>query len=100
MTTAQLIESEHGQTVRLPEEYRFAGHEVRIRREGNQFIPEPLGDGWAWLGEPTPFDDDLIAAAEALQQEQRGHPQERHFRDIATCWTSITPLPLINAIPD
>ena len=52
MTTAQLIESEHGQTVRLPEEYRFAGHEVRIRREGNQFIPEPLGDGWAWLGEP------------------------------------------------
>ena len=82
MTTAQLIESEHGQTVRLSEEYRFTGREVRIRREGNQVILEPLSDGWEWLDDLTPFDDDFIAAVEALQQEQREHPQEREFRDI------------------
>ena len=82
MTTAQLIESEHGQTVRLSEEYRFTGREVRIRREGNQVILEPLSDGWEWLDDLTPFDDDFIAAVEALQQEQRAYPQEREFRDI------------------
>ena len=81
MTTAQLIESEHGQTVRLPEEYRFTGREVRIRREGNQVILEPLSDGWEWLDDLTPFDDDFIAAVEALQQEQRENPQERDFGD-------------------
>jgi len=68
--------------VRLPEEYRFTGREVRIRREGNQVILEPLSDGWEWLDDLTPFDDAFIAAVEALQQEQRAYPQEREFRDI------------------
>lgn len=83
MTTAQLIESEHGQTVRLPEEYRFAGHEVRIRREGNQVILEPLSDGWAWLDDlakfDEPLDDDFIAAVESLRREPL---QERDLGDI------------------
>ena len=39
-------------------------------------------DGWEWLDDLTPFDDDFIAAVEALQQEQRAYPQEREFRDI------------------
>ena len=34
-----------------------------------------------WLDDLTPFDDDFIAAVEALQQEQREHPQERDFGD-------------------
>lgn len=40
--TAALFMTGGSQAVRLPKEYRFKGDAVRIRREGNAVILEPL----------------------------------------------------------
>jgi len=37
-----VLETEHGQLVILPEEFRFESSKVAIRREGNAVILEPL----------------------------------------------------------
>lgn len=39
---AKVFWSGRSQAVRLPREFRFAGTEVRIRREGNAVILEPI----------------------------------------------------------
>ncbi len=39
---ARIIETDEGQTVRLPEEFRFHTHQVSIRREGQALILEPI----------------------------------------------------------
>lgn len=41
-TTAKLFTHERSQAVRLPEELRLRGTEVRISREGERIILEPL----------------------------------------------------------
>ena len=41
-TIAKLFIDGRAQAVRLPEEYRFRGTEVRISREGDRGILEPL----------------------------------------------------------
>jgi len=53
MNTAKLFWTGRSQAVRLPKEFRFEGEEVRIRRQGNSVVLEPLakdtaGD-WSWL---------------------------------------------------
>jgi antitoxin VapB len=60
---AKVFWSGRSQAVRLPKEFRFAGTEVRIRREGNAVILEPI-ERPAWpegfweyldsLGSPSP----------------------------------------------
>jgi antitoxin VapB len=59
--TAKLFMHGRSQAVRLPKEFRFAGKEVRIHREGHRVILEPIEfDVQAWfnrldaLGD-TPF---------------------------------------------
>ncbi|MBV9570396.1 MAG: AbrB/MazE/SpoVT family DNA-binding domain-containing protein [Alphaproteobacteria bacterium] len=42
MTTAKLFKTGRSQAVRLPKEFRFEGKEVRIRREGNGVLLEPM----------------------------------------------------------
>lgn len=42
MKTAEVIETSNGQTVRLPDEFRFETPTVSIRREGDAVILEPL----------------------------------------------------------
>jgi antitoxin VapB len=49
MDTAKIFWSGRSQAVRLPKEYRFDGTEVRIRRQGNAVLLEPVEDQWAWL---------------------------------------------------
>jgi antitoxin VapB len=49
---ARIIRTGDGQSVELPEGYRFEGTEVRISREGDQIVLEPVDD--------TPIDDDAI----------------------------------------
>lgn len=39
---ADIVETNEGQTVRLPEEFRFYTQEVSIRREGKAIILEPI----------------------------------------------------------
>lgn len=45
--TAKLFMNGRSQAVRLPREFRFPGKEVRVRREGDAVILEPLvARGW------------------------------------------------------
>lgn len=49
-TTAKLFMHGRSQAVRLPKEFRFAGKEVRIRRDGVRVILEPMKfDVQAWF---------------------------------------------------
>ena len=61
MATAKLFKNGRSQAVRLPKEFRFEGSEVRIRREGEKVILEPVPEGeWDWLEEREPFSDDFV----------------------------------------
>jgi antitoxin VapB len=52
MATAKLFKTGRSQAVRLPKEFRFEGHEVRIRRVGNGVMLEPMRfDAKTWLAE-------------------------------------------------
>ena len=42
--TAELFMHGRSQAVRLPEEFRFEGRQVRARRQGRAVILEPIGD--------------------------------------------------------
>jgi virulence-associated protein VagC len=42
MKTAEVIETESGQAVRIPDEFRFATPQVGIRRQGDAVILEPV----------------------------------------------------------
>lgn len=49
--TAKLFTHGGSQAVRLPKAFRFDGSEVRIRREGDKVILEPVLTDWASLWE-------------------------------------------------
>ena len=40
--TAKLFRNGNSQAVRLPQEFRFQGDEVRIRKEGDAVVLEPI----------------------------------------------------------
>ncbi len=40
--TAKLFRNGNSQAVRLPQEFRFEGDEVRIRKEGDTVVLEPI----------------------------------------------------------
>ena len=40
--TAKLFRNGNSQAVRLPQEFRFPGNEVRIRKEGDAVVLEPI----------------------------------------------------------
>ena len=73
METAKLFWSGRSQAVRLPKAFRFDGEEVRIRRQGNAVVLEPIATDWSWLDRlPHRLDADAIAAAEeSLATEER-----------------------------
>lgn len=60
---AKLFKNGSSQAVRLPREFRFKGDKVRIRRDGNKVILEPVVvDIDAWLAEfaKIPEDPDFM----------------------------------------
>lgn len=76
MATAKVFWSGRSQAVRLPKEFRVKGDAVRIHRDGNKIVLEPIQDDWAWLDtwrkKYWPLDDDFIAAAnEEMPQQER-----------------------------
>lgn len=72
MDKAKVFWSGRSQAVRLPKEFRFAGDEVRIRRQGRAVVLEPISDDWAWLDAVIgPVDEDFARAAEEEQDEQQ-----------------------------
>jgi antitoxin VapB len=74
MATAKVFWSGRSQAVRLPKEFRVAGDEVRIHREGNKIILEPIQNDWAWLDawhkKYGAFDDDFIEAVNERSPQQ------------------------------
>ena len=61
---AKLFQNGSSQAVRLPREFRFQGEKVRIRREGNCVVLEPLmADPGEWLAalKSVPADPDFMA---------------------------------------
>jgi len=84
MDKAKIFWSGRSQAVRLPKEFRFDGTEVKIRREGDAVILEPINDNtddWSWLDKITgPFDDDFIAAVEEEVPQQERPELDAFFR--------------------
>lgn len=73
MEFAKIFWSGRSQAVRLPKEFRFEGGQVRIHREGDAVILEPLPQGWDWLEAVTgPLDEDFCAAVAEAPAPQDG----------------------------
>jgi antitoxin VapB len=69
MKTAKLFANGRSQAVRLPQEFRFEGHEVRIRRFGLGVLLEPATvDLDTWFDALDRFD-------EPFMPEGRNQPQ-------------------------
>ena len=61
--TAKVFMIGRSQAVHLPKEPRFATSEVRIRKEGNAVILEPIPEDWSWLDTISrPIDEDFLEA--------------------------------------
>ncbi len=70
--TAKLFWSGRSQAVRLPKDFRLDVDEVRIRRQGNTLVLEPIPRDWRWLDALTALDADAEAAAlEPAPAQQR-----------------------------
>lgn len=64
MDTAKVFWSGRHQAVRLPNGYQFESETVRIRKQGNSIILEPIATDWRWLDElPEKLDEDFIQYA-------------------------------------
>jgi antitoxin VapB len=61
---AKLFRNGSSQAVRLPQEFRFKGDKVRIRRAGNAVVLEPVTDDpeeWLAALRSIPADPDFMA---------------------------------------
>lgn len=68
MTTAQIIELDGTQAVRLPEEFRFASSTVSIRKDGQAVVLEPLKAA-TW---PEDFFDQIHTTDPAFDRPLQG----------------------------
>lgn len=79
METARIFWTGRSQAVRLPKEFRFDTDEVRIRRDGDAIILEPLPEDWSWLEALCgPVDKDFEEAA----NEQPPMPADESVDDL------------------
>jgi antitoxin VapB len=77
MPKAKLFWTGRSQAVRLPKEFRFEGDEVRIRREGEAVVLEPIAKDWAWLEALAgTFSEDFMAGG-----RDQPEPQQRRGLD-------------------
>ncbi len=71
MDTARLFKTGRSQAVRLPKAFRMLGDKVKIHREGNKVILEPIDVSWDGLlrslGE---FPDDFMASGREQPEMQ------------------------------
>jgi antitoxin VapB len=76
MATAKLFQNGRSQAVRLPKEFRLQGKEVKISRQGNKIILEPIEDSWEqWFASMEQFSGDFMANG----REPPEQPQERDW---------------------
>ncbi len=75
MATAKLFQNGRSQAVRLPKEFRLPGKEVKISKQGNKIILEPIESSWEqWFEAMTQFSDDFMA-------DGRNQPEQAQERD-------------------
>lgn len=75
MQTAKIFQNGRSQAIRLPKAFRLSGTEVKISRDGNRIILEPLEQSWdAWLLAIEQFSDDFMA-----QGREQPAAQEREW---------------------
>ena len=68
MKTAKIFQNGPSQAVRLPKEFRFAGSEVFIKKNGNIVLLIPRSDSWNSLfGSLKKFSSDFLV--------ERIHPE-------------------------
>ena len=61
MRTAKIFNNGQSQAVRLPKEFRFQGKEVKISKQGNKIILEPIENVWEqWISTLGEFSDDFM----------------------------------------
>ena len=71
MHTAKIFQNGRSQAVRLPKAFRLDGTEVKISREGNRIILEPLEPSWeSWLQALDKFSDDFMEQGREQPQMQ------------------------------
>ena len=81
MDTAKVFWSGRSQAVRLPRKFRMQSKEVRIRRQGNAVVLEPIPQDWSWLDEIVGrLDKDFLKAVREPQQDQHRPALDRLFR--------------------
>ncbi|TXN40966.1 AbrB/MazE/SpoVT family DNA-binding domain-containing protein [Methylobacterium sp. WL30] len=74
---AKIIRSDGEEAVQLPPGFQFEGDTVRIRRDGEAVILEPIVDEWSWLEaiavklDPDVLDAILKATDEDVPQQDR-----------------------------
>lgn len=78
-TTAKLFWSGHSQAIRLPRLFRLEGSEVRIEKQGNRLIIEPIENDWDFLDKLQSVDDDFVQATKAVRQTVA---QERDWSEV------------------
>lgn len=62
MKTAKLFQNGRSQAVRLPKAFRLPGKEVKISKQGNKIILEPIEDSWeGWFDAINQFSDDYMS---------------------------------------
>ena len=79
MNIAKIFWSGRSQAVRLPKEFRFDTAEVRIRRQGNAVILEPVAKDWGWLDDLAGKVDDDFESAAAEQPAEQQRPSLSFF---------------------
>ena len=81
---ARVFWSGRSQAVRLPKDFRVDAKEVRIRKQGNTIILEPIPDSWDWLdkiaGSLADDPDFLAAVNEELETPPLKPEVARLFR--------------------
>lgn len=79
-STAKVFMTGRSQAVRLPKEFRFESDEVRIRKEGNAVILEPVPEDWSWLDAIVrPIDEDFLEAI-AERPDDQIRPRLDYFK--------------------
>jgi antitoxin VapB len=78
MHTAKIFQNGRSQAVRLPKAFRMEGKEVKISKQGNKIILEPIEVSWtSWFNTLNEFSNDFMA-------DGREQPkcQERDWSDL------------------
>ena len=72
MRKAKLFKNGNSQAVRLPKAFRLPGNEVRVYRDGNKIVLEPMEKTWDVLFEALEeFPDDFMEGGRAQPKIQQ-----------------------------